>query len=707
MDLMKSHRNQRGFSLIAMLVIVILVGGVAAAFFLLSQTEEVNSEVARNRTKAYYLGEAALDQVGSMLKTAAAHFIMPPNPAGGTSPISGTMTVQGMTSTWWFQHLSATNTWVPAWQWNTSLSGGNYVDPVSGTVITGPQQADATNAAGATSLQLYVIGTYTILLEPATGIPAIDKANSETFTYTCTNYQNLTPQQIGNTTVKNYFTINISGRVRHYDGSGLRSAAAKGTNVSLTREIELNNQSLLPFFAFYNNDLEFLPGPPFVGNGLVHTNRDLYLGAGSSIDLNTNYIGAVGQMYRHRKNDGSYTENAGPVTIHQPIAGTPAPGQIGAGSASWAESLESASVSGSTVTPNSGWAAGLTSAGLSPTVQAGAPAMSTPPVGSIQPPPAAGQPGGTYYNWATNPGASGGGVATGLVITIDTTGTPTAMYNGGSGQTDVTSTLVSQGVITPGQIADNRQSQTSYLPTTNIDMGKLRTSGFMPRGGILYVTDARNGAPTLDANGNLQPPATPPTLPAGVVFSNGKNLDAPVSLVSNGPVYVQGDFNAPDSTTLNAATGAPFQKQMSMVMADAVNLLSNAWNGSKTPGGGAPVASDTSYNFALITGNVPTDASAGRYSGGLENLPRFQENWGGIKCNYRGSLINLWTSSIATGAWGQNNVYSPPNRNWDWDSSFGTATAQIPGFPKAVTISRTLYMMDYWGAGGSSGYRSP
>jgi len=240
-------------------------------------------------------------------------------------------------------------------------------------------------------------------------------------------------------------------------------------------------------------------------------------------------------------------------------------------------------------------------------------------------------------------------------------------------------------------------------------MGKLRTSGYLPKGGILYTTDARNGLPTRDGNGNLLPPVPPTgTPPAGFVFQNGQdlstnpnpNIDA-MSIVSNGPVYVKGDFNAPTIGQVDPVTGAQFQKVNAAVIADAVNLLSNAWTGSKPPGGSPPVASDTTYNFALVTGNVPTNGT--QYSGGLENLPRFHENWSGINANYRGALINLWTSAIATGVWGQNNVYSPPNRNWDWDSSFGAAGVKIPGFPSAVSLSRTIYITDYWGASGATG----
>lgn len=707
-----SRRSQKGISLILMLVIVTLVGGIASAFFLLSQSEQTNSLLARNRQKSYYLAEAAFEQVASMIKVGYSNFKIPNNPVMMPgSPVTGTSTINGVTSSWCFQHLDPTSrTWTPQWVWAKDFKSGAWSQQ--------PLPSDIQFANNdPTQMNLCMAGMYTIQIAPLTGNPLIDAMNSETLGFVATNYQNISGQGTGNTAVNNYFSVVVQGRIQHFDSGALVATGSRGTNVNLTREIEVSNQSLLPFFAFFQNDLEFLPGPPFVGNGKIHTNSDLYLGAGSSLDMNTDYIGATGNMYRHRKNDGSYTENAGPVTIHPPypqgttnvdtpftssvsamnVAGLPVTGS----SATWAASLESMTPNGA----NTSWGSQLNAAGLSPTVQQGASPMAVPTVGSIQPPPASGQPGGNFYQWASNPNTSNGSVSTGLTIIVDASGNTQAMYNNGSGQQDVTAALQSAGALTGGQIADNRQSQNSYLNTTVVDMKALRTSGYMPASGILYTADYRNGAPTVDtSSGNLLPPPTP-SLASGFVFKNGADLGAPMTVVSSGPVYIQGDFNAPD-TAINPATGAQFTKQYVGVIADAVNLLSNAWNNTKTPGGGEPTASNTTYNFAMITGQVPTDKSTGQYSGGLENLPRFHENWGGVTATYRGALISLWTSAIATGAWGKGNVYNPPNRNWDWDTAFGSGTAQIPGFPKAVTISRTVYMADYWGAGGNgTGYQ--
>jgi hypothetical protein len=724
-------------SLIAMMVIVVIVGGIAAAFFLLSQIESRQAEGARTRIKAYYLGEAAVEQVASLIKVATASFWMPKNPADPATPgdsttstgvlASGgpvynvtylnapgsTVGINGVLANFCFQHLDVgTNQWIPYWNMDKTSNFYHTWGWWDRTNPANPQWRGTGNMfdpkpyfGDASNMRFYLACELTMLLEPHSVVPGVDALNSETFAFEASNFNNLTGVGVGNTGAKNYYTVTVEGRVQHYDVAG-QASATRGAHVSITRELEISNNSILPFFAFFNSDLEFLPGPRFVGNGKIHTNKDLYIGGATSIDMNSDYIGAVGQMYRHRMNDGSYTENAGPLTIHQMVPGTPTPGQLGAGAANWDESIESASMVGNTLQTNQNWANQLNNNGLSPTVQQGASTMQVPPVGSIQPPPSAGAKGGDLYEWAKNTSPDNG-VKSGLILSVDTTGAVTALYNNGSGQFDVTNTLTSQGVLTTNSITDNRQSQSQKLSTTVVDMGKLKTSGYFPSNGILYASDARNGSsiPGVDAQGNatLLPPSPPPQVASGFVFMDGKTIPAPVNIVSNGPVYIQGDFNIP---TVDPNTGAAMPKQPAAVIADAINLLSNAWDNSKAPGGAPPNASETSYNFAMVTGQVPT-VPGQQYSGGLENLPRFQENWGGVNCNYRGSLINLWTSAIATGAWGQNNVYSPPNRNWDWDSAFGTTTAsQVPGFPRAISISRTIYTMDYWGAGGSGAYRA-
>ena len=63
------------------------------------------------------------------------------------------------------------------------------------------------------------------------------------------------------------------------------------------------------------------------------------------------------------------------------------------------------------------------------------------------------------------------------------------------------------------------------------------------------------------------------------------------------------------------------------LVADAITILSDAWSDANSqsacrPGG----ATSTTVNAAFLTGAVET--TLGHYSGGMENFPRFLENWG-------------------------------------------------------------------------------
>jgi hypothetical protein len=62
----------------------------------------------------------------------------------------------------------------------------------------------------------------------------------------------------------------------------------------------------------------------------------------------------------------------------------------------------------------------------------------------------------------------------------------------------------------------------------------------------------------------------------------------------------------------------------------------------------------------------------GSYSGGAENFPRFLENWSSATLTYYGSMVQLYQSAQSIGEWGKANVYSPPTRQWYFDTNFKT-----------------------------------
>ena len=94
---------------------------------------------------------------------------------------------------------------------------------------------------------------------------------------------------------------------------------------------------------------------------------------------------------------------------------------------------------------------------------------------------------------------------------------------------------------------------------------------------------------------------------------------------------------------------------------------------------------NTTTNAIFLAGNVPS--SAGYYSGGAENYFRYLENWGGITHTFNGSILNLYTSTLAKGTWKSSTTYyGAPTRVWSWDSGLAGITPP-PGMPTFLNIT--------------------
>ena len=215
--------------------------------------------------------------------------------------------------------------------------------------------------------------------------------------------------------------------------------------------------------------------------------------------------------------------------------------------------------------------------------------------------------------------------------------------------------LAIAGLTSSATIYDARQASggTGNVPVTQIDLSKL--AGQYPTNGLIYAAHYGAGSGTSAK---------------GIQLINGAELDTGLTIVSENSVYVTGDYNTSN-------------KKGAAVIADAVNLLSNDWDGSKTSGSALPKASPTTYNLAIVTGNVPT--TQGQYSGGLENLPRLHEDWDDVPLRLIGSLVNTWESQYATGlyAWG-GNFYMPPDRHFYYDKDYNNVANLPPFTPMAV-----------------------
>lgn len=262
------------------------------------------------------------------------------------------------------------------------------------------------------------------------------------------------------------------------------------------------------------------------------------------------------------------------------------------------------------------------------------------------------------------------------------------------------------------------------VSTVDVDVGVLRTAvaatnsatNFKVNGsdwniddasagwnGIVYfeVEDPFVGIPTPDAIAGS--PSPNPTRTA-VRLLNGSDLpsrgpDAGMTVATNSATYVVGHYNADGSlqADLSDMTTPEADEVPAAIVADAINVLSQAWVSGGEPVGDVtshygtrPAASHTEISCAFLAGIVETSGSSnGAYSGGVENYPRFHENWSNKSLRYRGSIVALFRSQVATGPWSSAR-YSPPRREWGFNSMYSEGNYP-PGTPRLRTYRRLDY----------------
>jgi hypothetical protein len=152
---------------------------------------------------------------------------------------------------------------------------------------------------------------------------------------------------------------------------------------------------------------------------------------------------------------------------------------------------------------------------------------------------------------------------------------------------------------------------------------------------------------------------------------------------------VWGNYN--QNSVANLGTANTSTTYPASLVADAITILSKDWVDTD---GALPVASriasSTTVNAALLTGSV--DTTAGKYSGGMENFPRFLETWGSSAIfTYNGSMVKMFPSQYATAPWGKANVYAPPARNWAYDLNFNQAPKLPPLTPCVQKVIRARW----------------
>lgn len=198
---------------------------------------------------------------------------------------------------------------------------------------------------------------------------------------------------------------------------------------------------------------------------------------------------------------------------------------------------------------------------------------------------------------------------------------------------------------------------------------------------------------------------------SGVRVINGTQIpsrgsDEGMTLATNNALYVRGSFNSDNNASTGSQTQPDYRyptvvtggtEKPAALAADAITILSSAWDsaadalsltlptsGSVPAAGADATAGFTEISAAFLTGIAPSTASY--YSGGVENLPRLLESWSGRTLRYRGSMVVLFQSEVATERWRDTgNYYNAPTRNWGFNVTFSEGA-----YPPATPMSRNF-----------------
>lgn len=282
----------------------------------------------------------------------------------------------------------------------------------------------------------------------------------------------------------------------------------------------------------------------------------------------------------------------------------------------------------------------------------------------------------------------------GILVTINGSSKTVATQNGTSLSAAQVTAL--QSAISTTTIYDQRERSSVRVSSLDVGAAKPVLDGASDFNGVIYIHDI---TPTASA--------TPKN---AIRLKNGGKLpEDGLTVASQNAIYIQGDYNTgatsgsgasavPSNSSGNpnntaTPTVAGYTRKPAAVIGDAVMLLSNAWSDENSSLSiGQRMASNTTYNTALISGVMPSGYEPGGaaaqygYSGGANNYPRFLENWSGRTCTYFGSMVQLFTSTSFTGRWDTGNIYNPPVRCWNFDPNF--TDNPPPGSIDAVYVTR-------------------
>jgi hypothetical protein len=281
----------------------------------------------------------------------------------------------------------------------------------------------------------------------------------------------------------------------------------------------------------------------------------------------------------------------------------------------------------------------------------------------------------------------------GIIVNVNAEGTVTVQKQSSGGViSDITSAFMTASTsegqtvppiasASPKAVYDAREGRNIQVTELDVAALKQKLSAEPDFNGLIYV-NLKNSSATAPAAVRVFNAESVP------VTSGGSGL----SIATNGGLYIKGNFN----TSQNPATGV---LPSSMLMADAITVLSYDWNderasgdvvtervaGVDNPNTPSTLETSISINAGLITGNSVSNLSGS--SGGAQNLIRYLENWNNQAVNLYGSMARAFTSEHFVRPFkGQSVVYRLPTRNVTYDVNL--ANSPPPGSPILTGFSR-------------------
>jgi hypothetical protein len=460
------------------------------------------------------------------------------------------------------------------------------------------------------------------------------------------------------------------------------SSGATGT---AQEDVMLALIPLTAYAIFYNGLLEFSTCATMTVNGAVHSNTNIYVGAGSGATLTFNTTVTASGTVSAPANDGSswtgptnynasnwrtyfdgatnFVNRLATVQLTIPMTNTysliSVPATNDSGTISGQQRLFNQAQVILTVSNQNSTDLYASNVVVSVQIQKSPGAASVP--GADTTPTII-----TYSGSNASPAA--------LAANLPFLTLTNIFYDRREGTTNVTSQI---DIAKYGQWLTNSGSPI---------LGKFPTDGSGGYPTILYVNENRNtstgGGHKLDvvrlANG-IAPPG---------------NGGAGFSVATPDPLYVWGNYNQTNSTFLNSSNTSSGTVPCAF-MSDAITMLSSNWSdahslSSSFSSGGAWSAANDTVNAAILTGIVPsTGTTSTTFSGGVHNLPRLLEDWSGHTLTLNTSIINLYNSQKATGQFlNPGPYYYPPTRQFSYDLNFMDPNKVPPGIPDALVALR-------------------